>query len=96
MIVLTLDRIDLAARVETKHFVAEIQAIPEDAQALVEAIAALHVELRVSIKIDVATGTLQPQNRVIGSSVGLVRVLKEVGVVVGDRKAARESCLVIS
>src|SRR6202163_902217 len=96
MIVLTLDRIDFAARVEAKHFVAEIQAIPEDAQALVEAIAALHVELRVSIKINVATGPLQPLNRIIGRPVRLVRILEKVGVIVSNRKSPRESRLVIS
>ena len=96
MIVLTLDRIDLAARVEAKHFVAEIQAIPKDAQALIEAIATLHVELRVSIKINVATRPLQSQNRIIGRAVGLVRILEKVGVIVGNSKSSREPRLVIS
>src|ERR1700733_9252486 len=96
MVVFALYRVYCAALIESKNFVAQVKSIGKDAQSFVQAIASLHVKLGVSIKINVAARTLQAQNRIVRRAVGLERVLKEVGVVVGNRKPAGESRLVIS
>src|ERR1700676_4234658 len=65
VVILTLDRVDLAALVEAKDLVAQVQAIRKETESFVDAVAALHVELGVSVEVDIAGRTLQAQNRIV-------------------------------
>src|SRR5438445_12681628 len=96
MIILSLDRIDLAALIKAEYFVAQVQAVGEEAQAFVEAVAALNVKLRMGVEINVTAWTLQAEDGIVGSSILLKGVLENAGVVVGDGEAHRESRFVVS
>src|ERR1700694_2646942 len=97
MIVLALVRIDRAAGVEPKNFIAEVQSRSNKRQTLVETVAALHVKLRMSVEVLVAQGSLQPEDWVLVSlRIGmLISVREEIGVIVAHAKAHRKPGFVI-
>src|ERR1700719_1569659 len=96
MVVFALDRINLAALIKPENLIAQIKSVSKKAQPFVDAVTSLHIELCMRVKINVATGALQPQNRVVRRPVRLVRKLKQVGIIVSNRKPPGKSRLVIS
>lgn len=94
MVILALVYINFAAGVEAKHFIVQIFALHEQAEAAVNAKAGLGVYLEMRVKINVAGWSLEPQIfRIAG---GHVLVLVNHRSVVGHSKVDRDSSTVIA
>src|SRR5258708_37683785 len=82
LVELALDRIDRTSLVEPKHFVAKVQTRDDQLQSLVHPVAALNVELRVGVEVNVAVGPFQTENGVIiGANLLVVETIKISAIV---------------
>ena len=95
MVVFALDWVFRTALIKSENLVAQVKSVSKKAESLVEAITSLHVELRMRAQINVAGRTFQAQNGIVRRSVGLVRILKQVGVIMVNREPSGKSRLVV-
>src|ERR1700722_233277 len=95
-IVLTLHGIDLASIVETEHFIAHVQKRGYTPDSLINAIAALGIELGVRVKVVVAAGPRQTKYRIVRRPAsGIPLIGGNALIVMADGEAPREPAFVI-
>src|ERR1017187_155405 len=95
MIELALDRVGRTALVEAENFVAEVQPVSHDAEALVQPVATLNVILRVCVKVLISVGALKPSDGIVRSAIVHPEIRVDAGVVVTHGETHREARLVI-